>query len=470
MQYAAGIITDDKRASIVTLDEEIDLHNATMSFDFLCRAADYDDAREDVSMDIDDFQMAFEQLYCGGDPLEEDVAVELMAAVNEMGWRADVTLSEWNRFHAMWAEATTAPAYIEAILERKKADSAAGYERMRRDTIEKELQEKLDEAVAAQAEAVAQPAAATPEPAAAVPASNSSSKLVRDTAAAMVAVGSKLVGDKPTAEKPTLLASYSAKTAAKKAASSEPSAAAAARYRSLDLAAWSRVVDDVGGLDEVLESIRRRIWVPLCAPRSLLDELGGEPVKGLLLHGPPGCGKSYLAARLATGLSRRPPTIISGPEVMDKYIGSSEAALRALFVQAPPVPAMSTCSGEAEMNAAEENELHIIVLDEFDAIARRRSDGNSGEGSTAARDSVVNQLLALMDGVASLPVPTFVIALTNRRELIDPAVLRPGRCPSLLSPPWHVPSLSLHVRTLAQDASRCKSGWAGRTTKGVRRS
>ena len=248
LQYAAGIITDDKRASIVTLDEEIDLHNATMSFDFLCRAADYDDAREDVSMDIDDFQMAFEQLYCGGDPLEEDVAVELMAAVNEMGWRADVTLSEWNRFHAMWAEATTAPAYIEAILERKKADSAAGYERMRRDTIEKELQEKLDEAVAAQAEAVAQPAAATPEPAAAVPASNSSSKLVRDTAAAMVAVGSKLVGDKPTAEKPTLLASYSAKTAAKKAASSEPSTAAVARYRSLDLAAWSRVVDDVGGL------------------------------------------------------------------------------------------------------------------------------------------------------------------------------------------------------------------------------
>ena len=448
LQYSAGIITDDKRASIVTLDEEIDLHNATMSFDFLCRAAEYDDAKEDVSMDIDDFQLAFEQLYCGGDPLEEDVAVELMAAVNEMGWRADVTLSDWNRFHAMWAEATTAPAYVEAILERKKADSAAANERMRRDTIEKELQEKLDEAVAAQAEsavATAQPAAAKPEPAAAMP---TSSKLVRDTAAAMVANGGKLVGDKPTADKPTLLASYAATKAAKRAALSEPSAAAAARYRSLDLASWSRVVDDVGGLDEVLESIRRRIWVPLCAPRSLLDELGGEPVKGLLLHGPPGCGKSYLAARLANGLSRRPPTIVSGPEVMDKYIGSSEAALRALFVQAPPVPAKSTCSGEAEMNAAEENELHVIVLDEFDAIARSRSSGKGGdmEAGTAARDSVVNQLLALMDGVASLPVPTFVIALTNRRELIDPAVLRPGRCPSLLTThlptPWHVPSPS----------------------------
>merc|ERR1719424_1206887 len=236
----------------------------------------------------------------------------------------------------------------------------------------------------------------------------------------MTGDGKSTVGNK--GERPKLLADLAKK------ATGAPSAAAS-RYRSLDPSAWSSVVNDVGGLDEVLESIRRRIWVPLCAPRSLLDELGGEPVKGLLLHGPPGCGKSYLAARLANGLSRRPPTIVSGPEVMDKYIGSSEAALRALFVQAPPVPAKSTCSGEAEMNAAEENELHVIVPDEFDAIARSRSSGKGGdmEAGTAARDSVVNQLLALMDGVASLPVPTFVIALTNRRELIDPAVLRPGR-------------------------------------------
>ena len=81
------------------------------------------------------------------------------------------------------------------------------------------------------------------------------------------------------------------------------------------------------------------------------------------------------------------------------------------------------------MTAAENNELHVVVLDEFDAIARRRSSDAAGgsEGGSAARDSVVNQLLALMDGVAGLPVPTFVIALTNRRELVDNAVLRPGR-------------------------------------------
>ena len=95
----------------------------------------------------------------------------------------------------------------------------------------------------------------------------------------------------------------------------------------------------------------------------------------------------------------------------------------------PPAVTERQDDTEEQKRAADENELHVIVLDEFDAIARRRSSETVGgnEGGTAARDSVVNQLLALMDGVASLPVPTFVIALTNRRELVDSAVLRPGR-------------------------------------------
>ena len=79
---------------------------------------------------------------------------------------------------------------------------------------------------------------------------------------------------------------------------------------------WEGVTGGVGGLAPALEEIRRRVWTPLCAPCSLLEELGAERVKGLLLYGPPGCGKSYLAARLASGLSRRPPTIVSGPEIM----------------------------------------------------------------------------------------------------------------------------------------------------------
>merc|ERR1711924_337781 len=106
-----------------------------------------------------------------------------------------------------------------------------------------------------------------------------------------------------------------------------------------------------------------------------------------------------------------PATVVSGSEIIDKYVGSSEAPLR----------------GDAEDVAqiAENNELHVVVLDEFDAIARVRSDGKKSD--TATRDSVVNRLLVLMDGIAAMPVPTFVLALTNRRELIDGAILRPGR-------------------------------------------
>ena len=107
---------------------------------------------------------------------------------------------------------------------------------------------------------------------------------------------------------------------------------------------------------------------------------------------------------------------------MDKYVGSSEQQLRTIFTTPPKVPARP---GDAEdvMMVAEANEVHVIVLDEFDAIARQRSDAGK---DTATRDSVVNQLLVLMDGVAQLSVPTFVIALTNRRELVDTAILRPG--------------------------------------------
>ena len=123
----------------------------------------------------------------------------------------------------------------------------------------------------------------------------------------------------------------------------------------------------------------------------------------MLLYGPPGCGKSYLAARLASGLSRRPPTIISGPEIMDKYVGSSEAQLRQLFTSPPQVPPRPGDAADVMM-VAEANELHVIVLDEFDAIARRRSDGMKGDTST--RDSVVNQLLVPMDGPNPNPGPS----------------------------------------------------------------
>ena len=187
----------------------------------------------------------------------------------------------------------------------------------------------------------------------------------------------------------------------------------------------------IGGLDDVLAEVKRRIWTPLAAPPQLLRELGIHPVRGLLLYGRPGCGKTLLARKLGQMLSPlRPITVVSGPEVLDKFVGSSEKNLRAIFDSPPDIYDFfrigETDNGDGLAQAA----LHVVVMDEFDAIARTRG-GSGGKGDQGdagvARDSVVNQLLAKMDGVEALSVPTLVIGLTNKRSLVDGALLRPGR-------------------------------------------
>jgi len=186
----------------------------------------------------------------------------------------------------------------------------------------------------------------------------------------------------------------------------------------------------VGGLDHVLEEVKTRIWTPLAAPPKLLKDLGIQPTRGLLFYGGPGCGKTLLASTLGNMLSPfRPITVVAGPEILDKFVGSSEQNLRAIFDSPPDIyeeyKRNETDGGVALGRAA----VHVVVMDEFDALARSRGGGGAGSQGDAgvARDSVVNQLLSKMDGVQPLVVPTLVIGLTNKRDLIDPALLRPGR-------------------------------------------
>lgn len=175
-----------------------------------------------------------------------------------------------------------------------------------------------------------------------------------------------------------------------------------------------RLRRDVGGLDDAIAQIVRRGLATRLYPRALARELGLPPVRGLLLYGPPGCGKTLVARQVAAALGAREPKVVNGPEMMSKYVGDSEGFIRALFAEAEL----------EQLERGDESALHVIVLDELDAFARNR--GSLSGDTSGIRDSVVNQLLAKMDGVEPLN-NVLVIGLTNRPELIDDALLRPGR-------------------------------------------
>ena len=134
----------------------------------------------------------------------------------------------------------------------------------------------------------------------------------------------------------------------------------------------------------------------------------------MLLYGPPGCGKTLIARQIGKALNSHPPKIVNGPEILDKYVGGSEEKIRALFADA-----------EKEQGAqGDASQLHIIILDEMDAICKKRGSGSAG--GTGVGDSVVNQLLSKIDGVDALN-NILLIGMTNRKDMIDDALLRPGR-------------------------------------------
>jgi transitional endoplasmic reticulum ATPase len=159
--------------------------------------------------------------------------------------------------------------------------------------------------------------------------------------------------------------------------------------------------EDIGGLHEEIQRIREMVELPLRHPE-LFQRLGIEPPKGVLLHGPPGCGKTLLARAVANE-SEANFYSINGPEIMSKFYGESEARLREMFQQ------------------AQKNAPSIIFIDELDAIAPKRE-----EVTGEVERRVVAQLLALMDGLSGRGY-LIVIGATNRPEALDPALRRPGR-------------------------------------------
>ncbi|MBX0323382.1 CDC48 family AAA ATPase [Halomicroarcula sp. F13] len=158
--------------------------------------------------------------------------------------------------------------------------------------------------------------------------------------------------------------------------------------------------DDVGGLSEVKQTLTEAIEWPL-AYGDLFSATNTDPPSGILLYGPPGTGKTLLA-RAVAGESDVNFIHVAGPEIMDRYVGESEEAVRELFER------------------ARQTAPSIIFLDEIDAIASHRGQGNE------VTERVVSQLLAELDGITENP-NLVVLAATNRRDMIDDALLRPGR-------------------------------------------
>jgi transitional endoplasmic reticulum ATPase len=160
--------------------------------------------------------------------------------------------------------------------------------------------------------------------------------------------------------------------------------------------------EDVGGLKKAKQQLQEAVEWPLTKPK-VFKRMGINPPRGILLYGPPGTGKTLLAKAVAHE-SKANFISIKGPEVMSKWVGESEKAVRELFKKARQVAPT------------------IVFLDELDSIAPMRGT----DTGTHVTDSVVNQLLTSIDGLESME-GVVVIGATNRPDIIDPGLLRPGR-------------------------------------------
>jgi vesicle-fusing ATPase len=176
---------------------------------------------------------------------------------------------------------------------------------------------------------------------------------------------------------------------------------------------WNFENMGIGGLDNEFSDIFRRAFASRVFPPAVVAKLGINHVRGILLFGPPGTGKTLMARQIGKMLNGKEPKVVNGPEVLSKYVGQSEENVRKLFKEAE----------DEQKLRGDESDLHIIIFDEIDAVCRQRGSRNDGTG---VHDTVVNQLLSKIDGVDALN-NILLIGMTNRRDMIDEALLRPGR-------------------------------------------
>jgi proteasome-associated ATPase len=177
--------------------------------------------------------------------------------------------------------------------------------------------------------------------------------------------------------------------------------------------------EDVGGLDRQIEDITDAVELPYLH-RELFNDYALPAPKGILLYGPPGCGKTLIAKAVANSLAKKVAALtgnvnvrsyflnIKGPELLNKYVGETERQIRLVF--------------ERAREKADEGVPVIVFFDEMDSLFRTRGTGISSD----MESTIVPQLLAEIDGVETLR-DVIVIGATNREDLIDPAILRPGR-------------------------------------------
>jgi transitional endoplasmic reticulum ATPase len=213
--------------------------------------------------------------------------------------------------------------------------------------------------------------------------------------------------------------------------------------------------NEVGGLKQVKQELMESVEWPLKKPE-VFKKMGIKPPRGVLLYGPPGCGKTLLARAVATE-SEANFISIKGPEIFSKWVGESEKAIREVFRK-----------GRTAAPA-------IIFFDELDAIVPRRGLGYADSG---ASERVISQLLTEIDGIESLQ-NVLVIAASNRPDMLDPAVLRPGRFDRLIYVPSpdldslkeifkiHSTGMPLSTDVDLEDLARRAQGYSGADVEAV---